>query len=129
MDPEIEHSLIWSRVPVFHPALVPPAIDARVQQDGLCGFTGSTDPVESLPSLESCLPVLSDWGITMDKLVRSVRGSEAEETVVENAGREVREFVKRRWKESQWETAWFVNPPVRLMLCQYSLFILRVCRL
>ena len=129
MDPEIEQSLIWSRVPVFHPTLVPPAIDARVQQDGIWGFTGSTDPVESLPSLESCLPVLSDWGITMDKLVRSVRGSEAEETVVENAGREVREFVKRRWKESQWETAWFVNPPVRLMLCQYSLFILRVCRL
>ncbi|KAG8214439.1 hypothetical protein J3R82DRAFT_9462 [Butyriboletus roseoflavus] len=111
VPPEIEHSLIWSRVPVFHSALIPPAIDARVQQDGLCGFTGSTDTIESLPSLESCLPALADWGLTMDKLVRSPSGSEVEEAMVKSAGKEVHEFVKRRWKENQWETAWFVNPP------------------
>jgi len=108
---EIEHSLVWSRVTVFHPDLIPPAIDARIQQDGLCGFTGSTDTVDNLPSLESCLPALADWGITADKLIRSPRGSEEEETMVRNAGKEVHGFVKRRWKESQWETAWFVNPP------------------
>ena len=102
-------------MPVFHPALIPPAIDARVQQDGLCGFTGSTDTIESLPSLESCLPALADWGVAMDKLVRSQSGSEVEETMVKNAGKEVHEFVKRRWKENQWETAWFVNPPVRFI--------------
>lgn len=102
-------------MPVFHPALLPPSINARVQQDGLCGFTGSTDTIESLPSLESCLLALTDWGITMDKLVRSPSGSEVEETMVKNAGKEVHEFVKRRWKENQWETAWFVNPPVRFM--------------
>ncbi|KAF8547456.1 hypothetical protein OG21DRAFT_1517363 [Imleria badia] len=114
---EIEHSLIWSRVPIFHPALIPPAIDARVQQDGLCGFTGSTDTVESLPSLESCLPALADWGVIMDKLVRSPSASEVEERMVKNAGKEVHKFVKRRWNEDQWETAWFVNPPVRFMRC------------
>ncbi|KAG6376925.1 hypothetical protein JVT61DRAFT_957 [Boletus reticuloceps] len=111
VPPEIEHSLIWSRVPVFHPTLIPPAIEARIQQDGLCGFTGSTDSIESLPSLESCLPALAEWGITMDNLVRSPSGNEVEETMVKNTGKEVREFVKRRWKENQWETAWFVNPP------------------
>lgn len=107
---------------MFHPALIPSAISARIQQDGLCGFTGSTDTIESLPSLESCLPSLADWGITIDKLVRSTRGSEVEETMVENAGKEVHEFVKRRWKEGQWETAWFVNPPVRFDVI-YLLFI------
>lgn len=117
MPPEIEHCLIWSRVPIFHPALIPPAIDARVQQDGLWGFTGSTNAIESLPSLESCLPALADWGVTLDKLVRSASGSEVEETLVRNAGKEVREFVTRRWKENRWETAWFVNPPVGFMRC------------
>lgn len=118
---EIEHSLIWSRLPIFHPTLIPPAIDARVQQDGLCGFTGSTDITETLPSLESYLPALADWGVTMDKLVRSPRASEAEETMVKSAGKEVHEFVKRRWNEDQWETAWFVNPPVRFMRrCDYA---------
>ena len=114
---EIEHSLVWSRVPIFHAALIPPAVNSRVQQDGLCGFTGSTDSTESFPSLESCLPALADWGVTMDELVRSVTISDAENAMVEDAGREVREFVKRRWKENQWETAWFVNPPVGFVHC------------
>ena len=102
-------------MPIFHPAVIPPAVDARIQQDGLCGFTGSTDHTKSLPSLESCLPALADWGVSMDKLIRSPRGSEEEETMVKNAGKEVHEFVMRRWKEDEWETAWFVNPPVRFI--------------
>jgi len=36
----------------------------------------------------------------------------AEEQLVSRAGHEVHEFVKKRWIESEWETAWFVNPPV-----------------
>ena len=95
--------------------MIPPAIDARIQQDGLCGFTGSTDDTKSLPSLESCLPALADWGVSMDKLTRFPRGSEEEETMVKNAGKEVREFVMRRWKEDEWEMARFINPPVRFM--------------
>lgn len=48
----------------------------------------------------------------MDKLVRSEKGTEEEEEAVQRAGRHVGEFVKRRWVEEEWETAWFVNPPV-----------------
>ena len=109
---EIEHTVIWSRVPIFHPALIPSLIEARIQQDGLCGFTGSNTPAEHLPSLESCLPALAEWGVTADS-IRIPRGSEEDEEMVRNAGKEVSAFVKRRWKEGKWETAWFVNPPVR----------------
>ncbi|KAG2127109.1 hypothetical protein DEU56DRAFT_861927 [Suillus clintonianus] len=108
---EIEHTLIWSRVPVFHMDLIPAEIDARIQQDGLCGFTGNNKPPPSPSTLPECLPALAEWGITMENLVRSPRGSPEIEEMVRNAGREIDGFVKRRWVESEWETAWFVNPP------------------
>jgi len=47
----------------------------------------------------------------MEKLVRSPRGNPEIEDMVRNAGREIDGFVKRRWVEREWETAWFVNPP------------------
>ncbi|KAI6098221.1 hypothetical protein F5141DRAFT_1010962 [Pisolithus sp. B1] len=108
---EIEHTVIWSRVPIFHSSLIPSAIDARIQQDGLWGFTGSNTPIEDLPSLESCLEALADWGVTMESIIRSPKGSHEEEEMVLHAGKEVDAFVRRRWQESKWETAWFVNPP------------------
>lgn len=46
-------------------------------------------------------------------MVVSPKGSEAEEALVERAGKPVADFVRARWKEDVWETAWFVNPPVR----------------
>ncbi|KAG1808766.1 hypothetical protein EV424DRAFT_1424661 [Suillus variegatus] len=82
---EIEHTLIWSRVPIFHPDLIPPEVDTRIQQVGLCGFTGN----DELPPSP---------GITMDKLVCSPRGSPEIEEMVRNAGREIDGFVKRRWR-------------------------------
>ncbi|KAG1855865.1 hypothetical protein C8R48DRAFT_608803 [Suillus tomentosus] len=108
---EIEHTLIWSRVPIFHPDLIPPEVDTRIQQDGLRGFTGNDELPPSPSTLPECLPALAEWGITMDKLVRSPRGSPEIEQMVRNAGREIDGFVKRRWVEREWETAWFVNPP------------------
>ncbi|OAX41395.1 hypothetical protein K503DRAFT_735631 [Rhizopogon vinicolor AM-OR11-026] len=108
---EIEHTLIWSRVPIFHPALIPVEIDARVQQDGLCGFTGNDEPPPSPSTLPECLPALAEWGITMENLVRSPKGSPEIEVMAKSAGREIDGFVRRRWVESEWETAWFVNPP------------------
>ncbi|KAI6006463.1 hypothetical protein EDC04DRAFT_2907803 [Pisolithus marmoratus] len=108
---EIEHTVIWSRVPIFHPSSIPNAIDARIQQDGLWGFTGSDTPIEDLPSLESCLPALADWGVTIESIIRSSKGSYEEEEMVLDAGKEVDGFVKWRWQESKWETVWFVNPP------------------
>lgn len=47
----------------------------------------------------------------MEKLIRSPRGSADEEDVVRAAGEEVHRFVIGRWREEEWETAWFVNPP------------------
>jgi len=55
----------------------------------------------------------------MDTLVRSQKGTEEEEAMVRRAGHEVHEFVKNRWVESEWETAWFVNPPVRYSVFRY----------
>jgi hypothetical protein len=109
---EIEHTLIWSRITIFHPDLIPAEIDARIQQDGLCGFTGNDELPPSPSTLPECLPALVEWGITMENLVRSPKGSPEIEEMVTNAGREIDGFVKRRWVESEWETAWFVNPPV-----------------
>ncbi|KAI5991142.1 hypothetical protein EDD15DRAFT_2276950 [Pisolithus albus] len=108
---EIEHTVIWSRVPIFHPSLIPGAIEARIHQDGLWGFTGSITPIEDLPSLESCLAALADWGVTEESMIRSPKASREEEEMLLHAGKEVDAFVKRRWQESKWETAWFVNPP------------------
>ncbi|KAF8073891.1 hypothetical protein FPV67DRAFT_773028 [Lyophyllum atratum] len=110
VPPEVEHTLIWTRIPIYHNDLVAEFIAARIAQDGLCGFTGNSSPPPSPSTLPSCLPALSDWGITMDKLIRSEKGTEEEDTLVRRAGHEVHEFVRQRWDEEKWETAWFVNP-------------------
>ncbi|KAG6891511.1 hypothetical protein C0992_005044 [Termitomyces sp. T32_za158] len=112
VPPEVEHTLIWTRLPIYHEDLVAKRISTRVEQDGLWGFTGSTSPPPSPSTLHSCLPALSDWGITVDKLIRSAAPNEDEAELLRRAGEEIQEFVRNRWDESLWETAWFVNPPV-----------------
>jgi hypothetical protein len=47
-------------------------------------------------------------------MVVSPKGTQEEEELVKHAGSKVDEFVRRRWVEDEWETAWFVNPPVGL---------------
>ena len=42
--------------------------------------------------------------------------SDEEEELVRKAGDEIATFVKRRWNEDEWETAWFVNPPVSVLI-------------
>ena len=113
---EVEHSLIWTRAPIFHEDLIAPCISARIEQDGLCGFTGLVSPPPSPTTLPSCLPALSEWGIAMETLIRSEKGTPQEEALVLRAGEEVQNFVRKRWIETEWETAWFVNPPVRPLL-------------
>ncbi|KAH0586401.1 hypothetical protein H2248_007637 [Termitomyces sp. 'cryptogamus'] len=110
VPPEIEHTLIWTCLPIYHEDLVAKSISARVEQDGLWGFTGSTSPPPSPSTLPSCLPALSDWGITIDKLMRSIPPTEEEAELLRRAGEEIQEFIRNRWDESKWETAWFVNP-------------------
>ncbi|KAI0338872.1 hypothetical protein BDW22DRAFT_1337144 [Trametopsis cervina] len=110
VPPEIEHSLIWTRIPLI-PTDLPESIAPRVAQDGLWGFTGSLTPPPSPSTLPDCLPALSDWDVTMDKLIVSPKGTPEEEQLITKAGSEIDAFVKRRWNEREWETAWFVNPP------------------
>jgi len=110
VPPDIEHSLIWTRLPII-PLDLPPSIAPRVAQDGLWGFTGNSVPPPSPDTLPSCLPALAEWGVTLDKLVVSPKGTEEEEELVRQAGSEIDAFVRRRWSEREWETAWFVNPP------------------
>lgn len=55
--------------------------------------------------------------------MRSPRGSEEDEALVKKMGEEVNQFVKGRWKESEWETAWFVNPPVRVFWIKWVIVL------
>lgn len=122
---DVEHALIWTKLPILPPpTLVPPQISAtlseetlnkvtaRLQQDGIWGFTGSNEPPPSPSLLPQSLGALSEWGVTLDKLIISPRGSAEEEVAIRMVGNEVAKFIKNRWKEDEWETAWFVNPPV-----------------
>lgn len=107
-------------MPILPPDLPAPSaspVSARLHQDGLWGFTGTDSPLPSPSTLPACLPALADWGVTMAKLVRSPRGTEEEERAVKRYGEEIATFVKRRWNEREWETAWFVNPPVSGVSC------------
>ena len=116
VPPEIEHTLIWTKVPIYHPDLVDESIKGRIDQDGLWGFTGIESPPPSPSHLPECLPALAEWGITEDKMVKSAPPTEEEKALIEKAGSEVHRFVKNRWDEKEWETAWFVNPPVSVLL-------------
>ncbi|TFK52186.1 hypothetical protein OE88DRAFT_1711932 [Heliocybe sulcata] len=113
VPPQIEHTLVWTRVPIFHTAIIHPSVEKRVHQDGLWGFTGTPkdSPPPSPSTLPECLPALQEWNVTLDKMIISPKGTKEEEELVRRAGAEVNEFVKSRWNEREWETAWFVNPP------------------
>ncbi|KAF8627394.1 hypothetical protein AX17_006209 [Amanita inopinata Kibby_2008] len=111
VPPEVEHSLIWSHVPIFHLDIIPESIRKRVEQDGLWGFTGNSEHPPSPSTLPSCIDALSEWGITLDNMITSERGTDEEETMIQRAGKEIDTFIKNRWAEEIWETAWFVNPP------------------
>ena len=109
---EIEHTLVWTKVPIYHSDLVDNSVKSRIDQDGLWGFTGNDSPPPSPSLLPSYLPALADWGITKEKMVVSTSPTKKEAVLIERAGKEVHRYVKNRWPESDWETAWFVNPPV-----------------
>ena len=109
---EVEHTVIWTKMPIYHSDLVADSIKTRIDQDGLWGFTGSDLAPPSLSNLPSCIPKLAEWGVTMDKMIKSEPPTEEETVLIQKAGREVHRYVKNRWVEKEWETAWFVNPPV-----------------
>ncbi|KAF5389289.1 hypothetical protein D9757_003391 [Collybiopsis confluens] len=111
VPPEVEHTVIWTKVPIFHPDLISPSVAPRIEQDGMWGFTGTSSPPPSPSNLLSCLPALADWGVTKEKMIVSGKASEEEQVLLSRAANCVHEYVKRRWEEDKWETTWFVNPP------------------
>ena len=52
----------------------------------------------------------------MDDLVRSPETTQEEQAALKRAGHEIHEFVRNRWVDHEWETAWFVNPPVSYII-------------
>jgi len=120
----VEHTLVWTKLPILPPPyLVPSHIAAslstevreqvtkRLEQDGICGFTGCAEDPPSPSLLPQAIGSLSEWGITLDKIIVSPRGTKEEEDAAKAAGFEVQTYVAKRWPEDVWETAWFVNPP------------------
>lgn len=103
--------MIWTRQPIFHPAIILSSVSERIEADGLWGFTGLTSPPPSPSSLPASLPALAEWGVPADFTVNRICGSPEEEESVRCAGLGVHDFVRSRWPEDEWETAWFVNPP------------------
>jgi len=108
---DIEHVLVWTRLPIIDFPQVPTQITSRLYQDGLWGFTGCSSPPPSPSTLPLCLPALADWNVTIDKLIRFPKATLEEDEMIKEAGREIDQFVRNRWIESEFETAWFVNPP------------------
>jgi len=88
---DVKHFVIWTRVPIIHPAIVPPKIWKRIENDGLWGFTGSDRAAEP----------------------KSLDDEDDVETLelVRRAHQEMHTFVETNWPQDGWETAWFVNPP------------------
>lgn len=72
-------------MPLVHRDLVPPEVWDRVAFDGLWDFTGS----ETKPKYD---------------------GPDA--PLLKLAAREIHQCVRNVWVESEWECAWFMNPPV-----------------
>jgi hypothetical protein len=107
---DVEHTLVWCKLPIQHDDLTDPSIAIRLAQDGIWGFTGSPDPPPSPSTLHLALPALAEWGVTEDKLIRSAPPTDEERVHIDRACSEVQRFVEHRWQG--WETCWFVNPPV-----------------
>lgn len=98
VPPEISHYLIWSRLPIVHPALVHPSVASQVERDGLWGFTGVIGQDESHND-----SVYTDVAPGTSPSARSH---------ILAAAYHINQFVLEHWPEDDWEVAWFVNPPV-----------------
>lgn len=109
---DVEHSLVWTKLPIYHPLLVADSIQSRIDQDGMWGFTGVDGPPEVPKDFASSLSIVSEWGITTDTMIKSAPPTEDERKLMIKATAPVQEFVKSLWVEDEWEAAWFVNPPV-----------------
>ncbi|RPD58046.1 hypothetical protein L226DRAFT_490531 [Lentinus tigrinus ALCF2SS1-7] len=114
---DVEHVVVWTKLPIIHPSLVDARITEIVGQIGLTGCTGLDSPPPSLADeLPGALPALTAWKITAEdvkSMPNAERLSPEERELMRRAGKEVDEFIRKRWREDEWETCWFVNPPRR----------------
>ena len=51
--------------------------------------------------------------MTLDKLKIPPICNSEEEALLKQMGSEVEIFVIGKWPDNEWETTWFINPPVR----------------
>lgn len=89
---DVVHYVVWSRRPFTHADTVAPPIVARVTQDGLWGFTGGPE--------------------------RPVKLDDPHSELLKLASGEIHTFVSKLWDTKDWETAWFLNPPVSFGIWQ-----------
>ena len=88
---DVEHWVIWSRVPIVNPS------NERIDKLGIWGFIG----------IEGCEEAILPEGITLPP-----PPTQEEAEVIGGACQEIEKYVRARWPESQWECGWFMNPPV-----------------
>lgn len=101
---DVEHALIWTRIPIIDPSRIDAAARSRIDECGIWGFTGGAEA--ELAGHEAEEDARGAKFIGTGDEARAVRAA------VREAGTEVDIFVKRHWPENQWSTAWFVNPTV-----------------
>jgi hypothetical protein len=118
VPPEIEHTLIWTRLPILHASLFPFRLYAYLVEEGISGFTGLISPAPESNVLPD-LPSLAEWNLTESDLKLgslNLNLSEEEERAIHRFKDDIGRFVKRRWTEDEWETGWWITPLVRLSL-------------
>ena len=85
---DVEHTLVWTKMPIYHLDLIADSVKTRIYQDGLWGFTGSGS--DDLPPRPSNLPFyvskLARWGETMDTMVKSDPPTEKEAISLKRLG-------------------------------------------
>jgi len=79
----VSHYVVWTRLSLVHPDLVPSEVWDRVNNNGLWDFVGS-------------------------EMTPKYNGPDA--PLLKVAGWEMDTFVRNIWPESDWESAWFMNP-------------------
>lgn len=89
----VVHYVIWSRRPFTHNETVAPPVRARVEQDGLWGFTGGEDRLKS---------------------------DDPHAELMRLAAAEIQTFISTSWDVRFWETAWFMNPPVGVLIFLFT---------
>jgi hypothetical protein len=129
MPAECGHYVVWCKRLILDKALfatkdtpfpkgpIREAIFAAINFDGIRGLTGSSNKIQQFGFKTRNFLKESDEAMAWMKETYSSEQSEEEQLcdLAEKAqgwaGRFIDRFVKKRWPEDNWETAYFCNPP------------------